>query len=308
MESKVNYAAVGAFVIGIGLALVLAILWLAAGGEFKRRVTRYESLSNESVAGLNVNAPVKLRGVDVGKVKSIAINPANGEQVRIVYEIEVGTPIKTDTVATLTTQGLTGIAYVELSGGSKDAPWLVAPTEDDLPRIPTRPSLAVRLESVLSRVLASVEKTSASVNEVFSAENKESLRRTLADLSTLTHALAARKDAIDGAITDAGRTFHGTTQAGAQLAVALDKVGRGADAVNAAAEKVSKLGTSADRTITGMGQDVHKVATEALPQVENMMNELSGLAASLRRLSDQTADNPSVLLRGPGPVKKGPGE
>src|SRR3954463_15897109 len=118
MDSKVNYAAVGVFVIGLGAALVAPILWLAAGGELHKKVDLYQSLSNESVAGLNVNAPVKYRGVDVGKVKDIQLVPDNPQQVQIVYAIDRGTPIKADTIATLTTQGLTGIAFVELSGGS----------------------------------------------------------------------------------------------------------------------------------------------------------------------------------------------
>ena len=97
MDSKVNYAAVGVFVIGLGAVLVAAILWLAAGGELHKKTDLYQSLSAESVAGLNVNAPVKYRGVDVGKVKDIRLVPDNPQQVaELVYAIDRGTPIKTD--------------------------------------------------------------------------------------------------------------------------------------------------------------------------------------------------------------------
>jgi phospholipid/cholesterol/gamma-HCH transport system substrate-binding protein len=308
MESKVNYAAVGVFVIGLGISLILAVLWLAAGGEFQHRTSRYESVSNESVAGLNVNAPVKLRGVDVGKVKSIDINPDNDEQVRLVYEIQDGTPIKTDTLATLTSQGLTGIAYVELSGGSASAPALQVPADGGLPRIPMRPSLTARLESVLSRVLASVDKTSANLNAVFSDENRAQLTKTLADLATITHTIAARKDAIDRMIANADRTMDHTATASAHIGAALDKVSHAADAVDVAADRLGTLGTNADRTVKDVGGDVHRFTSEALPQLEDMMNELSALAASLRRLSDQTAANPASLVRGTAPARKGPGE
>lgn len=308
MESKVNFAAVGAFVIGLGLAIVLAVLWLAAGGKFERRVDRYESVTTESVAGLNVNAPVKLRGVDVGKVKAIALDPGNPELVRIVYEIQDGTPIRTDTVATLASQGLTGIAYVELSGGSAKAPQLVAPDENLLPRIPMRPSLASRIESVLTRVLSSVEKTSNNIDAVFSDENKTALHNTLADLSSLAHALAARKDTIDKTLADAQRTMHNTAGASAQIASTLDKVGKASDAVDAAADRIGTMGSHADQAIGQVGGDLRKVTTEVVPQLESMMTELSGLAASLRRLSEQTSQNPSSLIRGNGPAPKGPGE
>ena len=166
----------------------------------------------------------------------------------------------------------------------------------------------MRLESVLSRVLASLDKTTANINGVFSDENKEALRRTLADLSTLARTLAARKDTIDTAIADAGRTMHHAADASAQLRATLDRVGRSADSVNAAAEKMGRMGANADRTVTAVGADVKRLTTETLPQVENLLVELNALAASLRRLSDQTAADPSSLIRGTGPVPKGPGE
>ena len=76
----------------------------------------------ESVAGLNLNAPVRYRGVDVGRVRKIALAPGNVEQVQLTLDIERGTPVKEDTVATLQTQGLTGIAFVELTAGHRDSP------------------------------------------------------------------------------------------------------------------------------------------------------------------------------------------
>ena len=72
------------------------------------------------MAGLNVNAPVKYNGVDVGKVHDIRLDPADPMRVTLEFAIERGTPIKTDTEAVLTTQGLTGIAYVELSGSHRE--------------------------------------------------------------------------------------------------------------------------------------------------------------------------------------------
>src|SRR5262249_58821111 len=112
--------------------------WLAAGGELRRQLNPYQALSNESVSGLNVNAPVKFRGVDVGTVRDIRLVPDNPQQVRILLAIQRDAPIKTDTVATLRTQGLTGIAYIELSGGSPSAPRLVPEKPGDIPIIPTR--------------------------------------------------------------------------------------------------------------------------------------------------------------------------
>ena len=101
----------------LGAALIGGVLWLASGGSFRQAYDVYRAYSDESVSGLNLNAPVKYNGVEVGKVQEIRLDPANPERVNLLFAIERGTPIKVDTVAVLKTQGLTGIAYVELSGG-----------------------------------------------------------------------------------------------------------------------------------------------------------------------------------------------
>lgn len=166
-----NYPLVGAFVLTLAALLVLGVLWLAAGGAFQTRYDLYQATEDESVAGLNLNAPVKYNGVDVGKVRQIHLDPLNPALVHLLFAIERGTPIKVDTVAVLRTQGLTGIAYVELSGGARDAELLRAIPPNRYPVIQTKPSLSARLENVLTNVLAKLDDTSSSINAILSAEN-----------------------------------------------------------------------------------------------------------------------------------------
>ena len=75
------------------------------------------------------------------------------QRVNLRFQIERGTPVKEDTVATLKTQGLTGIAYVELSGGTAGSPPLMRREGQQHPVIQTKPSLSTRLETVLTDVL-----------------------------------------------------------------------------------------------------------------------------------------------------------
>ena len=134
MDAKINYAAVGVFVLALCTIFIASILWLAVGAGNKRDYDLYRSIINESVAGLNIDAPVKYLGVNVGKVQKIQLDPANPQEVHLLFAIEKGTPIREDTEAVLKTQGLTGIAYVELSGGTSDSLPLAAarrPIPDD---------------------------------------------------------------------------------------------------------------------------------------------------------------------------------
>ena len=105
-----NYAVVGAFVLALGAVLVAGILWIASGGAFQKKYDHYLAIMEESVSGLNLNAPVKYNGVEVGKVRSIALDPVKPQNVRLVFAIERGSPIKQNTLAVLKTKALTGIA------------------------------------------------------------------------------------------------------------------------------------------------------------------------------------------------------
>jgi len=308
MESKVNYAVVGAFVLVLGVVLVAGVLWLASGGAFQKKYDLYLAIEDESVAGLNLNAPVKYNGVDVGKVRQIQLDPGNPERVNLIFAIERGTPIKEDTVAVLKTQGLTGIAYVELSGGAHNAPPLRAAPGSPYPVIRTKPSLAARLENVLTNVLAKLDSTSTSINAILSDENRAAFTSALTDIATVAHTIAARKDALDAGITHAASTFENSSRATARAGPVIDRVGRSAEAVEKMGNEVARTSASAGKTVDAVGADLKRFSEETLPELERLLGELSVLSTSLRRLSEQTERNPAGLLFGRKPVPEGPGE
>ncbi|MEJ8813195.1 MlaD family protein [Variovorax ureilyticus] len=308
MDDKVNYALVGAFVLLLGAVLVAGVLWLAAGAQGGKHYGTYQSIMRESVAGLNVDAPVKYLGVDVGKVKEIAIDPADPGQVRLRFLIEQGTPIKTNTEAVLKTQGLTGIAYVELGGGTADSPPLRAASADDIPTIPSKPSLSTRLESVLSTVLASVDRMSTNMNAVFDAETRAALKQMLGDTAALTHTLAAQQAAISSGIADAARTAQNTARASEQLGLAIERIAKAADSVDRMAAKVDTASERVGRSVETAAGSIQAIGTDAAPALANLLGEMNQLAASLQRLSEQTERNPNSLLVGAPVPKPGPGE
>lgn len=298
----------GAFVLVLGAALIAAVLWLAAGGAWHKSYVLYRAIEDESVAGLNLNAPVKYNGVDVGKVQKIELDAVNPSRVNLLFAIEQGTPIKEDTIAVLKTQGLTGIAYVELSGGAVGSPPLLASAGSDYPVIRTQPSLAARLENVLTDVLTKLDSTSNNINAILSVENQTALRNALADIATVARTFAARKDTIDAGIIHAGRTLQSTAQATAQMGAVLDRIGRSADAVEKMGSEVAKTSASAGTTLDAVGADVKRFSVETLPELERLLGELSTLSISLRRLSGQTERDPRGLIFGRKPVPAGPGE
>jgi len=304
----VNYALVGAFVLILGAVLIAGVLWLASGGSLQKKYDLYLAIVDESVAGLNLNAPVKYNGVDVGKVQEIRLDPVNPERVNLLFAIERGTPIKEDTVAVLKIQGLTGIAYVELSGGARDAPLLRATAGSNYPVIRTKPSLSARLENVLTTVLAKLDSTSNNLNALLSDENRAAFTSALADIATVAHTIAARKDALDAGIANAARTFENASRATAQAGPVIDRIGRSAEAVEKMGNEVARTSAGAGKTVDSVGAGVERFAAETLPALERLLGEMSVLTTSLRRLSEQTERNPRGFLFGRKSVPEGPGE
>jgi phospholipid/cholesterol/gamma-HCH transport system substrate-binding protein len=304
----VNYPLVGLFVLVLGSALIAGVLWLASGGAFQKKYDLYLAIEDESVAGLTLTSPVKYSGVDVGKVRDIRLDPGNPQRVNLLFAIERGTPIKEDTVAVLKTQGLTGIAYVELSGGTRDSPPLVAKAGSEYPVIRTKPSLGARLENVLTTVLAKLDSTSNSINSILSDENRAAFKSALADIATVARTIAARKDSIDAGIASAARTFDSTARAAPQIGPLIERIASSAQAVEKMGTEAARASSTAGKTVNEIGADVKRFTAETLPELERLLGELSVLSTSLRRLTEQTERNPSGILFGRRPVPEGPGE
>ena len=306
----------------LGAAIIFAVLWLASGGNLQKKYDLYQAILAESVAGLNVNAPVKYNGVDVGKVQNIQLDPENPERVQLLFAIERGTPIKVDTVAVLKTQGLTGIAYVELDGGAKNAAPLVATGQQQYPVIQTKPSLSTRLENILTTILAKLDNTTSNIDSLLSRENQQAFKSAVADIALVSKTIAARKAEIDAGIVNAARAADNTARATQKLSPIVDKIepvinelnmtiaqiNRSALAIEKAGNQAAIASTSAGKTVTSVGANIERYSTETLPEVQRLLAELNELSTALKRLIEQTERDPASLLRGRSTMPDGPGE
>ena len=315
MESKVNFAAVGAFVLVLTVAMIAGVLWLSSGKYYRKAYDTYVTYMTESVAGLNLNAPVRYRGVDVGRVKGIALDAANVEQVAVTLDIERGTPIKEDTVASLGSQGLTGIAFIELMAGRKDSAPLVAKPGQRYPVIASEPSFMKRLETALPILLASLGRVGDNVNALLDEDNRRALKATLADLAVLSRTLAGRAKTIDATLASTARTMDHAAKLTAELPQLVQRAERAAEALDRMASEMGRAGTSARGTfdsahaaLDSAHAGIDDVTGATLPEIRALVAELRTLTATLRRVADDVDRNPGVLVQGRAPARRGPGE
>jgi len=148
METDRHHFFVGLFLIGFSLAIAVFAVWLGKSGS--RDDLSYRIHFSESVSGMSVGDLVKYHGVDVGSVSSIALAPDDPRKVEVDVSLRKEAPVKSDTKATLRMKGITGVLYIELTGGNPASPSLESPTpEGGIPEIPSeRSSIAEILEKL----------------------------------------------------------------------------------------------------------------------------------------------------------------
>jgi phospholipid/cholesterol/gamma-HCH transport system substrate-binding protein len=308
MEARVNYAIVGAFVLVLGAALIGGILWLSSGGAARTAYDTYLTYMDESVSGLSLDAPVRYRGVEVGRVRRIALAPSNIEQVQLTMEIERGTPVKVDTVAILRTQGLTGIGYIELTKGLQDSPPLLAKPGEKVPVIRSGPSLIARLDSAISSLLTNMNRSSESFNALMDESNRAAITQTLADLRVVSSALAGRSGAIDAGLANGARAMENAARLTGELSRLVERIQRSADAFDRMSATLARTSENASDSLDRARAQAGQFAAETLPEVQQLVTDLRELTGALRRFSEQLERNPSVLLYGKPASKRGPGE
>jgi phospholipid/cholesterol/gamma-HCH transport system substrate-binding protein len=308
METRVNLVAVGLFVIVLTMTAIASVLYLTSGRYYRKSYDTYQSYMTESVAGLNVNAPVRYRGVEVGRVRAIELAPANVELVQLTLDIERGTPIKVDTVAILEQQGLTGIAYVDLTAGRRTSPPLQAKPGESYPVIQSGTSLIGGLETSVPLLLAGLTRVTDNMNSVLDEDNRRALKRTLTELERLSRTLSARSTAIDAGIADAAKATQGFARFADQLPQLVRRVERSADAFDRMAGQVGTAGTGAARAIDDTRADLKQFADETLPELRALVVELRELTAAMQRAAEKVERDPGALIYGRPPAKRGPGE
>lgn len=219
METKVNYALVGTFVIFLITAIVLTIIWLSSGFSSQEN-SIYKVYMTESVSGLNQESAVEFNGVGVGSVEKMEISPENPNLVILLLKIKSDTPVTAGTTATLNIKGLTGSAYIALQDKGTNRNPLTIPADEDYPVIKTSPSLLFRLDKAVTQLISDFHKVSASIDSLLNPENQRAIRQSLISLQTITRTIAESKNEFNEIIKNTSYTtqqlpalIHSSTKA-----------------------------------------------------------------------------------------------
>src|ERR1035437_10328839 len=303
MENRAHALAAGLFALLLGAALAAVALWFS---KDDLKLIPYVMTTLSSVTGLKVEAPVRYRGVDVGKVDEIAIDSANNGRVRIRIGVREGTPITKSTYAQLGYQGITGMAYVLLGDDGKSQEPLQS-SSAEVAVIRMKPSLMDDGEGLVSSIIEIADK----VKHLLDDENQGRIRRTLAGLeevtqraSTVTKKLEPSLEAMPRLIAEAKNL---ATDARASMRKADQLIG----SVNGLAVKhdvrIDTL-THAVVSVEEAGVTARAVGEETMPRMNVLLDDLSKETDALGRVINTVGEHPQSIVFGVPPGSPGPGE
>ncbi|MCY4743771.1 MlaD family protein [Pelomonas sp. UHG3] len=309
MENKAHALAAGLFLLLLGLALAASVAWFQ--GDRTER-THYTVVSRSGVPGLNLKAPVKLRGVEVGWVERIAFDPRDPRQILVDIAVDAAAPVSATTHAQLGLQGVTGLSFISLDEADVQAPLRRAAPGA---RIALQPTLLDRLAENGPVLLAGFAETAARLNQLLSDDNQAQLHRSLAQLaqaagdtsrlmSTLQPAARELPGLLRNADTTAARASAALQEiehlAASSRALAQDLQARVAtlDRLDAAARQVQATSRHLELALVG----------DTPVRDQPLVNDLAAAGRSVARTAQQLGDQPQSLLFGRGTPPPGPGE
>lgn len=315
MENKSHAIAAGAFVLGLVAVLVALVVWLTRDDTVRNM---YELSTRDPVSGLQPQAMVRYRGIAVGKVASIDFDPKVKGNVRVRITVDERVPLTTSTFATLSYQGVTGLAFIALDDKGESQVSLV-PDNANPPRIPLRPSLLAQLQDRGEAIINRVEEVTQRVNTLLGDDNQKRIADALENISAaaaganqLTKSLDNTvKTGLNPALRALPPLVERTKDTMVTVKAAAADVSRVANNFNATATRLNAKDGPIDRLGDGtkaLSQAVDSFNNATLPRVNRVADDTSRAVRRLGRAADGINDNPQSLLFGSGGVVAGPGE
>ncbi|ATB68265.1 phospholipid ABC transporter, periplasmic substrate-binding protein MlaD [Sulfurospirillum diekertiae] len=316
MENKLSYILVGAFIFVLLIGGVFSILWLGNYSD-KGNFKFYKIATKESVSGLNEKAPVKLQGVQIGEVRGITINPYNAEEVLVTVRVQDNAPIKEDTYAVIEAQGITGLSYIQLQGGTNDAKSLKTSNKDEeYGIIYSRPSTFSRLDKTITSLSTKAEMIFERAESIMSEKNVKNLEIIIANSAKIAEStsktmanIEAQNKEINLLLKEATNAATGIKNMSYSLTSAVDNTGIDMmNNVRDAAQSVKVVMGGLNQKVEKGSFDVDILLKENLMPLQKTLQDLQVLVNETKDLVSNLKDSPSDILFKEETIQPAPNE
>lgn len=297
METKAHHVLIGAFTLVVVVLGVLFALWLART-SLNRQYNHYDIIFTEAVTGLSKGSPVQYNGIQVGEVSQLKLDPKDPRKVIARIQVAADTPIKTDTRAKLGLLGLTGVAFVQLTGGMPHSAPLMPTADDPVPIIKSESSALTKLLESGGDVVTSLNGILDRLGKIVSPDNVDHINRTLKNIDATTAALASERDDLRTLIAQAAQASKQLNEA---LAGANQLVnGPGRETLERAAAAMASLQktTQTLNQLMAENQGSLQSGLRGVDQIGPTLRELRSTVRDIHRITSQLQANPAGYLLG----------
>ncbi|MEO7916344.1 MAG: MlaD family protein [Dokdonella sp.] len=303
METRAHHVLIGVFTLLVLTAALGFVLWLAktsSEGEY----AYFDIVFNEAVTGLSKGGQVQYNGIGVGEVSRIWLAPEDPRKVIARIKVNGNTPVKVDTEAKLGIAGVTGVAFIQLSGGTPNSPLLEPQPDEEFAVIVAQPSALAALLSSGEDIVTSVNESLLRVGQLLSEENVKHVSAMLENVDALIGTVAGRRDEIGDAIGQ-------LTSVAGDLKETLSKLNTLAGSANGlvrtdardllvtlqqAVDALNRAAENADGLIAENRGAVNTFANQSLRQIGPTLGELRETLESVQKLADELGRSNSLLL------------
>ena len=315
MENKAHAMAAGAFVLVVSALLAALAVWLMRDNTQR---DLYELSTNEIISGLQPQATVNFRGVPVGKVEYIGFDQKIRGNVLVRVSIARDAPVTQSVFATVASQGVTGLGFIQLDDTGTSTQRLT-PNDADPPRIPLQTGGLDKLLKQSEAIFKQVEQASVQVNKLLSDDNQRRVALALDNMgeaassvsklstnmtSILNAQLGPDKVNIPKLVKNLDAAVVSLKETSTQASSAAAEIGTTARRLNEKGGPLDKLSEGGAALATGVGN----FSAATLPKLDAVADEAGKTLRQLRRTVNAVDDNPQSLIFGNGPPLPGPGE
>lgn len=306
MYSKVNYSLIGSFILILVTAIVFFVLWLG-DSKFKEDSKLYLLRTTESVSGLSKDSGVKLKGVNIGTVSDIRVNVKNIEEIEIILSLKKEIPIKEDMRAVISMFGLTGLAYIEILGGSNSSKTLVS-ENGKMPIIRSGISTVNDFKKKLNALDDRVGLFLDNMGSVLSDENIKNFSALIKNANSATVKATILEEKMTIALKESTTTIKEFRETFSKLSKNYNNLAMDLDNelpsllenVNQTSTTIQKAATSIDSSISRGDYNFQKILQPSISSIKELSLELNALTRELKRSPSDILYKSRKLTRGPG--------
>ncbi len=299
MDRETNYVAVGTFVLVILAMATVFVLWYTNSSD-RREYQRYEVYFSGSVSGLQEGSTVRYLGVNVGRVARIRLDARAADRVLVLVDVDKATPVRPETVARLSMQGVTGLLFIDLAQVAESAHTHADVPSQEYPVIHSEASDFDRLIAGMPSLVADATRVTHQLNKLLADDNLAALAGVMRNARAMSEPLpqAAREAAqliheTRALVADLRETARGAghlvNAAGPELESALGNL-------KATSESLAAVSRRVDALVARHETDIDEFAGEGLGEVTALAAESRAAAAEVRELVRSLKEDPSRLI------------